>query len=186
MGRAWGLKRLQMLQSLLFSSSFLRHRFEQFREALMGLDDALFHPALQRAIAVGDRLEHRVSDQPGSSSGECFEGECLQAHVSRLRQSLKLKGVDNALWRAHFVVDATKGELVAALIFVKVAPASATPGLKRLEGHGESSWSEPLNVQVWLDESSKHQLTRRVKLTRDEHLLFPWFCRNRGFLGICH
>src|SRR5947208_159883 len=60
----------------------VRHRFQQFRQALVGISDSFFHPAQKRAIAVGDRLEHRVSREPGSSSGQCFKGECFQTHVS--------------------------------------------------------------------------------------------------------
>src|SRR5437763_4956200 len=52
--------------------SLLRHRFQQFREALVGIIDSFFHPTLERAISVGDRLEHRLSSEPGSSSGQCF------------------------------------------------------------------------------------------------------------------
>jgi len=45
---------------------------QQFREALVGIIDSFFHPTLERAIAVGDRLENRLSGEPGSSSGQCF------------------------------------------------------------------------------------------------------------------
>src|SRR6266487_3153985 len=50
----------------------LRQRFQQFREALVGIIDSFFHPTLERAIAVGDRLENRLSSDPGSSTGQLF------------------------------------------------------------------------------------------------------------------
>src|SRR6266404_466633 len=164
----------------------LRHRFQQFREALVGIIDSFFHPTLERAIAVGDRLENRLSSEPGSSAGHCFEGECFQTHVSCFREPFKLKGVNNALGREHFMVHATKGELVATLILADVAPSATAPGLKRLECHGEPSWSKPLDVQLWIGEGLKHQLARRVEFARDEHFLLPWFCRNGCFVGVCH
>ena len=34
----------------------LRHRLQQFREALVGIIDSFFHTALERAISVGDRV----------------------------------------------------------------------------------------------------------------------------------
>src|SRR6266851_2383203 len=49
-----------------------RHRFQQFCQALVGIIDSFFHPTLERAIAVGDRLENRVSSEPGSSSEQFF------------------------------------------------------------------------------------------------------------------
>src|SRR5205814_4510154 len=98
--------------------------------------------------------------------------------MSRFRESLKLEGVNNALWREHFVVDATKGELIAARIFLDVAPPATAPGLKGLERHSEPSWPKPLNVELWIGESSKHQLARCVEFTRDQHFLLAWFCRN--------
>src|SRR5258708_14233977 len=50
----------------------LRHRFQQFREALVAFIDSFFHPTLQRPIALGHRLKHRLRSEPGSSSGQCF------------------------------------------------------------------------------------------------------------------
>src|SRR5258707_11224172 len=50
----------------------LRHRFQQFREALVGIIDSFFHPTLKHAVAVGDRLENRLRSEPGSSSGQFF------------------------------------------------------------------------------------------------------------------
>src|SRR5438874_13713665 len=43
-----------------FTERLVRHRFQQFLEALVGFIDAFFHAALERAIAVGNRLEHRL------------------------------------------------------------------------------------------------------------------------------
>ncbi|SRR6266567_94743 len=171
---------------MLSTERLLRHRFQQFREALVGIIDSFFHPALERAIAVGDRLEHRLRSEPGSSSRQCFEGECFETHVSCFREPFKLKGVNNALGREHFMVHATKGELIAALILVDVAPPATAPGLKGLERHGEPSWSKSLDVELWIGEGLKHQLAWRVEFARDEQFLLPWFCRNGCFVGVCH
>src|SRR5438094_10663736 len=79
-----------------------------------------------------------------------------------------------------------KGELVAALILADISPPATAPGLKRLECHGEPSWSQPLDVQLWIGKCLKHQLARRVEFARDEHFLFPWFCDNGCFVLVCH
>src|SRR5215472_7612125 len=47
----------------------VRQCFQQFCEALVGIVESLFHSALERAIAVGYRLEDRLSGEPGSSFG---------------------------------------------------------------------------------------------------------------------
>src|SRR6266478_1562576 len=82
------------------------------------------------------------------------------------------------------MVHATKGELVAALILADISPSATVPRLKRLECHGEPSWSKPLDVQLWIGECLKHKLARRVEFARDEHFLLPWFCRNGCFVGV--
>src|SRR2546422_2773560 len=64
-----------------------------------------------------------------------------------------------------FVVHTTKRELIAALIFVDVAPPATAPGLKRLERHGEPSWSKPLDVELWIrSEEHTSELQSRLHL----------------------
>lgn len=58
------------------------------------------------------------------------------------------------------------------MIFVNISPRAPISRLKGFKRHYESSWSKPLHVKLRICERFKNELSERVKLARNENLLF--------------
>src|SRR2546422_9834532 len=68
--------------------------------------------------------------------------------------------------------------LSAVLVFVDVSPHASASRFKFLEPHCEPSWSKPLRVELGVCVCFEDELTRCVKLSRNEVLLFARFGSN--------
>src|SRR5882762_8587910 len=91
---------------------------------------------------------------------------------------------DKSFRRQDLVIHTMKRILVARLIFVNISIRAAGYWFKSLQGHFEFAWPKPPDIKFRISMCLKHQLSRCVKLTRNEDLLFTGFCRNSCF--VCH
>ena len=103
-------------------NALLLHRFQQFRETRVRIVAPFFHAALECNIMVGNRLENGLSGKPGPATGQGFQGERFETYMSCCRQPFELKGVDDALGRADFMIDAMKAVFVAIRVLIEKAP----------------------------------------------------------------
>src|SRR2546425_4172479 len=68
--------------------------------------------------------------------------------------------------------------LSAVLVFVDVSPYASASRFEFLESHCESSWAQPLRVELGVCVCFEDKLARCVKLPCDEELLLARFGSN--------
>src|SRR5438067_6583782 len=123
------------------SGSLRPEVLQDFVHAIHRIIGAFLHSRRHHSVAIGDRLEDQLLNEPGLLP-KGFEVHGLQQHVAR--HALELEGRHDPLGRDDVVVNTVEGELVSVLVALDEPPQAAGPCLHLVDGGRVLSRAKPL------------------------------------------